>query len=308
MPSLRSAQQNQPPPVPVPPTPAQQNVVLTNLLQQFANGIPGLPGGPVLPPPAPPVLNWVTKNGITGPEHKAFFETELGLTPLQIRESRKESIEFPMDFAEFGEDDIDSIVSNMKKLKPPVTLHGIATMKLKYTCNFMSYLHECKIPLKSKLLHWDTIKYFGLQYKSLQDKHDKLGSVTLSKPSEKMPMIKWIPNARTKLDSMIGSRGAPLGYICEKPDYTVGIPEFMQLYGTTLPFSEEYGSILAVLILRLDHDHQQFDEDSSTLYDKIYAAFSGTAQASSFKEFKRKKDGYGLCQSIITQFFDLKWC
>ena len=87
--SPRSAQQNQPAPVPRATTPAQQNVILTNLLQQFVNGIPGLPGGPVLPPPAPLVLNWVTKNGITGPEHKTFFETELGLTPLQIRELRK---------------------------------------------------------------------------------------------------------------------------------------------------------------------------------------------------------------------------
>ena len=89
-------------------------------------------------PPAPPILNWVTKNGITGPEYKVFFEREFGLTPFQIRELRKESIEFPMDFAEFGEDDIDSIVSNMKKLKPPVTLHGIATTKLKYTCSWAS--------------------------------------------------------------------------------------------------------------------------------------------------------------------------
>ena len=111
-------------------TPAQQNAVLTNLLQQLANGIPGLPGGLSLPPPAPPVLTWVEKNGITGPEYKVFFEREFGLTPLQIRELRKESIKFPMDFAEFGEDDIDSIVLNMKKLKPPVTLHGIATTNL----------------------------------------------------------------------------------------------------------------------------------------------------------------------------------
>ena len=164
-----------------------------------------------------------------------------------------------MDFVEFGEDYIDSIVLNMKKLRPPVTLRGIAITKLKYTCNFMSYLYDCKIPLKLKYLKLDTIKYLSLQWKSLQDKHDKLGSINLPKQNDKIPMIKWIPNARTKLDSMIGSRGAPLGYICEKPDYVVTIPEFMQVSGTTLPFPEEYGSILAVLILRLDHDHPQFD-------------------------------------------------
>ena len=63
-------------------------------------------------------------------------------------------------------------------------------------------------------------------------------------------MIKWIPNAHTKLDSVIGLRRAPIGYICEKPDYVIGMPEFMQVSGTTLPFPEEYGSISAVLILR----------------------------------------------------------
>ena len=72
----------------------------------------------------------MTTNGITGPEYKVFFERELGLIPFQIRELRKESIEFPMDFAEFGEDDIDSIVLNLKMLKSPVTLHGIATTNL----------------------------------------------------------------------------------------------------------------------------------------------------------------------------------
>ena len=189
--SLCSAQQNQPAPeqknqpAPAPGvttnTPAQQNAVLTNLLQQLANGIPGLPGGPSLPPPPPPVLTWLEKDGITGPEHKLFFQQELGLTPLQIRELRKESIEFPMDFAEFGEDDIDSIVLNMKKLRPPVTLHGIATTKLKYTCNFMSYLYDFKIPLELKFIKWDTIKYFGLQWKSIQAKHDKLSDINLPK-------------------------------------------------------------------------------------------------------------------------------
>ena len=83
-------------------------------------------------------------------------------------------------------------------------------------------------------------------------------------------MIQWIPNSQTKLDNMIGLRGAPLGFICEKPDYAIGFPELMQVSETTLPFPEEYGSILAVLILRLDHNHPQFDEDSSTLYDKIF--------------------------------------
>ena len=69
----------------------------------------------------------------------------------------------------------------MKKLRPPVTLHGIATTKLKYTCDFMSYLHNCKIPLKLKFLKWYTIKYFGLQWKYLQDKHDKLGIIAQAK-------------------------------------------------------------------------------------------------------------------------------
>ena len=65
MPSLRSAQQNQPAPTAGVTTPVQQNVVLTNLLQQLSNGIPGLPGGPVLPPPAPsphPLSNLLNPN------------------------------------------------------------------------------------------------------------------------------------------------------------------------------------------------------------------------------------------------------
>ena len=71
------------PPAPTPRTATntqgQQNAVLTNLLQQLANGIRGLPGGPLLPLTPPPVLTWLAKDGITGPEHKAFFTVELGL-------------------------------------------------------------------------------------------------------------------------------------------------------------------------------------------------------------------------------------
>ena len=71
------------PPAPAPRTATntqgQQNAALTNLLKQLANGIPGLPGGPLLPLTPPPVLTWLAKDGITGPEHKAFFTVELGL-------------------------------------------------------------------------------------------------------------------------------------------------------------------------------------------------------------------------------------
>ena len=34
----------------------QQNAVLNNVLQQLANGIPGLYGGAPLPPPPPPFI------------------------------------------------------------------------------------------------------------------------------------------------------------------------------------------------------------------------------------------------------------
>ena len=85
----------------------------------------------------------------------------------------------------------------------------------------MSYSIECKILLKLEYLKWDTIKYFGLQWKSFQDKKDKMSYIKLPKPEKNLPMIKWIPNARTNCNNMIGSRGAPIGYVCERPDYSI---------------------------------------------------------------------------------------
>ena len=70
-----------------------------------------------------------------------------------------------------------------------------------------------------------------------------------------MPMIQWIPNAQTKYDSMIGSRGAPIGYVCEKPDYSNPAPYFMQANGMVLPFPEDCGCFSAVLIQQMNHNH-----------------------------------------------------
>ena len=105
-------------------------------------------------------------------------------------------------------------------------------------------------------------------------------------------MIKWIPNAWTKCDSMIGSKGAPIGYVCEKPDYSNPPPDFMQMNGTFLPFPEDCGYVSAALIQRMDHNHPQFKEDSSTLYDKIVESFTGTPHASALKKLKKKKNGF----------------
>ena len=154
-----------------------------------------------------------------------------------------------MDFQDFEDNDIDSIVANIKKLSPLVTLQGIVTTNLKYICKFMGYLIQCQILLKPEYLKWDTIKYFGLQWKFLQDKKDKLSDIKLPKPGKNLPMIKWIPNDRTKCDSMIGSRGAPIGYVCDKPDYSNAAHDFMQDDNSmVLPFTEDCGCVAAVSI------------------------------------------------------------
>ena len=52
----------------------------------------------------------------------------------------------------------------------------------------------------------------------------------------------------------------------------------------------------------MDHNHPQFGEDSSTLYDKIDESFTGTAHASILKPFKKKKDGFEIWQQIVVQY------
>lgn len=76
------------------------------------------------PPGPPPIITWLPNNGITVLGNQALFEVKLELTPVQIRELREEKIEILLDFAKFGDDDIDLIVSNMKKHIPTITLHA----------------------------------------------------------------------------------------------------------------------------------------------------------------------------------------
>ena len=90
----------------------------------------------------------------------------------------------------------------------------------------MNYIVQCHFVLKASYLKWVTIKYFGFQWKSLQDKKGKLNDLKLPKSSKTLQMIKWMPSASTKIDSMVGSRGVPLGYCREKPDYSVPAPDF----------------------------------------------------------------------------------
>ena len=102
-------------------TQAQQNVVLTNLLQQLANGIPGIHGRPTLPLVPPPIIHCKPKYGITVIQNRAFFEVKLEFLPIQVRALREEKIEIPLDFMEYGEGNIYCIISNIKKLSPLVT-------------------------------------------------------------------------------------------------------------------------------------------------------------------------------------------
>ena len=90
----------------------------------------------------------------------------------------------------------------------------------------MNYIVQCHFVLKASYLKWVTIRYFGLQWKSLQDKKEKLNDLKLPKPTKTLNMIKWMPCASTKIDSMVGSRGVPLGYCQEKPDYFVPAQNF----------------------------------------------------------------------------------
>ena len=69
---------------------------------------------------------------------------------FQIKVLRNEKIKFPLDFADFSEDDINYIVTNKEKISPPVTLQGILWAKLKQTCKFMGYLIQFQIILKTE--------------------------------------------------------------------------------------------------------------------------------------------------------------
>ena len=95
---------------------------------------------------------------------------------------------------------------------------------------------------------------------------------------------------------MVVSRGVPLGYCWEKPDYSVPAPDFVvdPDTGQTLPFTELGGCISIELINRLDHNHPQFREDSATFFDKMEECFIGTGYHSMVKPFKKNKDWYGL--------------
>ena len=168
----------------------------------------------------------------------------------------------------------------------------------------MNYIVRCWFILRASYLKWNTINYFGLQGKSLQDKNSKLNDLRFLKEGKNTPIIKWVPSANTKSDSMTGTRGAAIVYCCERSDYFVPAPDSIIDWttGHTLPFIEEGECVFAELFNRLDHNHSKFEEGSATFFDKIDEYLTGSSYHSILKPFRKNKDKFGLWNCIVVNY------
>ena len=91
----------------------------------------------------------------------------------------------------------------------------------------------------------------------------------------------------------------PLSYVIRAD---VNVDPLCPPLATDEPFSGEWGSVQADLIVRASHSHVLYTECNNVVYYKLEEACRGTKYADSLNSFKKLKDGRGGWLALKRQY------
>ena len=270
---------------------------------------------------------------LTATQVTSFFtsNTQMGLTGIQRAALAAQGLATPSDFSEFGKEELDSALKNMRTAIPgvaaipaavdvngveiapavpaepaipPVVMPAKSTHRLEVASIAWHYYTDTGRTVTSINMHYNNVlKDFYIEWKAIESMAEET-KADVPLIDKNNPPLKWIDTFEDFLMNTFGVRKTPLAYVTRQ---TVDVPPEVCPVGDTtmvidpLTTGEAFGSSGAVLddlIARLSHIHPLYKSDNAKVYSYIEEATRGTAYSSTVKAFARKRNGRGAWKAM----------
>jgi hypothetical protein len=246
----------------------------------------------------------------------AFFtaDAQMGVPELTLPGLAIEGITTPDDLLDFNEDDLKTVMSNLRRPagtipdpadatavipRPSYEFGAKSFKRLKIAALAVSYYDSIGRPCTPDNMHFNhVLKDFSEQWESLVEKKDEtvpdVPTITRA-----LPIVRWTECFDDFLHQVIGHRMVPLAYLIRSNE-EVENPAPPLAHRRS--YSETHGSVEAELIARVSHTHNRFRDDNAKLFAYLEVATRSTQYAASIRPFARRKNGRGAYLALVTQY------
>ena len=246
----------------------------------------------------------------------AFFtaDTQMGIPALTLPGLAIEGITVPDDLLDFNEDDLKTVMSNLRRPagtipdpadptavipRPSYEFGAKSFKRLKIAALAVSYYESIGRPCTPDNMHFShVLKDFSEQWESLVEKKDEtvpdVPTITRA-----LPIVRWTECFDDFLHQVIGHRMVPLAYLIRSNE-AVDTPA--PPLNNRNSYSEVHGSVEAELIARVSHTHNRFRDDNAKLFAYLEVATRSTQYAASIRPFARRKNGRSAYLALVTQY------
>ena len=267
--------------------------------------------------------------------NNAFFTagTQMGLTATQRNALDDEGLASVDDFADFGKDELDQALKNMRTAIPgipaipatlndagaevtaavpavppvlPVILPARCSHRLLVAAIAWHYYTDTGRAVTPQNMHYNNVlKDFYVEWKAIvaMSENDAPSVPCITKNN---PPLRWTDTFKDYCLNTFGVRKAPLAYILR--DQVEILPESLPAgvtIGATDPLVPGHsygngGSVFYDLIARLSHLHPLYSTDNAKVYSALEEATRGTAYSSTVKSFSRRRDGRSAWLALVS--------
>lgn len=246
----------------------------------------------------------------------AFFtaDAQMGIPALTLPGLAVEGITSPDDLLDFNEDDLKTVMSNLRRPagtipdpddanavipRPSYEFGAKSFKRLKIAALAVSYYDSIGRPVTPENMHFThVLKDFSEQWESLVEKKDEtvpdVPTITRA-----LPIVRWTECFDDFLHQVIGHRMVPLAYLIRPVDEVANPAPPL---ANRRSYSETHGSVEAELIARVSHTHNRFRDDNAKLFAYLEVATRSTQYAASIRPFARRKNGRGAYLALVTQY------
>ena len=247
----------------------------------------------------------------------------MALTPDQRASLSTQGLASIDDFAEFGKDELEEAVKNMRTAIPaipavaeqrdnnnnvivaavaavppvlPVIMPAKSTFRLMVASIAYAYYTDTSREVTHTNMHYtNVLKSFYVEWKALVAM-TKATAPDVPCITRNNPPLKWIDSFTDYCNNVFGVRKTPLAYVIRKD--VDPLPETRPAGNTTanidpLKPNKSFGnggSVLNDLVDRLSHDHPLFQTDNAKIFSALETATRSTTYSSTVKTFATKRD------------------
>ena len=274
----------------------------------------------------------------TAPQLTQFFTSgvQMALTASQRASLAAQGLTSVDDFADFGKDELDQAIKNMRTHIPgvsavpavpavrgnngsaavaaipavpailPIVMPAKSTHRLLVAAIAYHYYTETSRAVTHTNMHYSNVlKSFYIEWKALVSMSEET-STAIPCITKSNPPLKWTDTFKDWSLNTFGVRDTPLAYIIR--DDIDALPETRPAGDTTTltdPLAAgnahgTSGSIIDDLVARLTHTHPLYKTDNAKVYSALETATRSTTYSSTVKGFSRSRDGRGAWLAIVT--------